>query len=231
MEVSPVSYAPAVLKPVTLTEQVASTLMGHILRGDLEPGQRLVEQQLAKNLGVGQNVVREALIALAHRGFVRRITNRGSYVTQLSYQEACQISEVRSALEERVIELIRRRMQSEAVDLAGLETLLDGMRRAAEAGDRSLFYEFDLKWHRALWALTGNEFLSETLEQVVVPLFAFFILLYVRKEGGPETLREAVEAHASVVADLRSGTDGGTQAIAELVDLSLKHHRGLVSEP
>lgn len=205
--------------------------MERILRGDLEPGQRLVEQTLARSLGVGQNVVREALIALSHRGFVRRITNRGSYVTKLSYDEACKLSEVRSALEERVIDLIHRRMRSEPLDLAPLDDQLRGMRQAAGAGDRTLFYDCDLKWHRALWALAGNEFLTEMLEQIVVPLFAFFILLYVRKQGGPGTLREAVEAHAAVVADLRSGAGNGTRAIAELVDLSLKHHRGLITEP
>jgi DNA-binding GntR family transcriptional regulator len=227
----PADAFPALLKPVPLTNQVGELIKGRILRGELRPGERLVEQQLAKSLGVGQNVIREALIDLAHHGFVRRYANRGTYVTQLTLAEARKLAEVRISLEGLAVELAARRAASEPLDWKPLEELLAQMRRYAEAGDRESFYDADLKFHQRLWELAGNEYLAQLLEQIVVPLFAFFIMLYMRKTNVTEKLLDAVEAHEKVLDALRSsGAAAGAEAMRSLVDLSLQHQKGLVSQ-
>ncbi len=221
---------PLLVKPVALTDQVGDLIKSRILRGDLKPGERLVEQQLAKSLQVGQNVVREALIDLAHHGFVRRIANRGTYVTELSLTEARKLAEVRMNLESLAVELIARRAEVEPLDWKPLEELLARMRNAAAAGDRESFYDADLKFHQRLWSLADNEYLAQLLEQIVVPLFAFFIMLYMRKTNVAEKLLDAVQAHEKVLADLKtSGAKAGAAAMRELVDLSLQHQKGLIS--
>ena len=223
--------APAeLIRAVSLTEQVAGNIRMRILKGELRPGERLVEQQLAKALGVGQNAVREALIDLAHHGFVRRVVNRGTYVTSLTFEEASKLAEVRGALETLAIELVQRRAARESIDWVPLEGLLEEMRQAAHAGDREEFYRADLSWHHELWRLAGNEHLYQLLEQVVVPLFAFFIMLYMRRDNATESFLEAVDAHQKVVNGLKTTGSAAAGAMRELVDLALKHQQGLIAQ-
>ncbi len=223
--------APApVVRAITLTEQVAANVHRRILEGALAPGERLVEQTIAREFGVGQNVVREALISLAHRGFVKRITNRGTYVTKLSYEEAQKLAEVREALEKLVCEKIEERQRTEELDLRGLSEALAGMRAAALNNDRQEFYDCDLRFHRALWALAGNEYLEAALEEIVAPLFAFFIVLFTRRNEAQSTLLEAVAAHEQLAERLTSGIGSCAEEIHNLVNLSLEDHRGLISE-
>jgi DNA-binding GntR family transcriptional regulator len=220
-----------ILKAVPLTEQVTAILKDRILRGDLRSGERIVEQQLARNLGVGQNVIREALIALAHRGFVRRVANRGTYVTKLTLREAHKLGEVRAELECLAVRLITRRMRQDVMNWAPFDEMLECMRKAAESGDREKFYDCDINFHRMLWALADNEHLSQMLEQIVVPLFAFFIMLYMRQNGATESLVESVAAHEKLISALKhSGGEAAVEAMREIVDLSLKHQQGLIAE-
>lgn len=221
----------ALLRPAPLTEQVAANIRARILKGELRPGERLVEQQLAKSLGVGQNAVREALIDLAHGGFVRRLANRGTYVTELTLEEARKMAEVRGALEGLAVELVAQRYARTPFDLGELDTPLAGMRSAAVANDREQFYACDLCFHQALWKLSGNEHLEQAAEQIVVPLFAFFIMLYMRTGSASGSFLEAVEAHEQVVRDIRSsGAGRARQSMEELVDLALKHQQGLMPD-
>ena len=111
---------------------------------------------------------------MAHQGFVKRVANRATYVTQMSLEEAQKLSVVREALESMAVEIASRRFAAGEVDAAKLETALEKMRAAAEQLDRVLFYEYDIAFHRELWRLTGNEHLEQALEQVVAPLFACF---------------------------------------------------------
>ena len=104
------------------------------------------------------------------------------------------------------------------------------MRAAAEANDRQTFYDHDLRFHRALWALAGNEYLSAALEQIVVPLFAFHIVLFMRRHAGPETLLDAVMAHEQLTETMRTGGASCAAEVRNLVNLSLQHHQGLISE-
>lgn len=224
------SAAAPIIRAITLTEQVASNICQRIVGGLLAPGERLVEQTLARELGVGQNVIREALISLAHRGFVKRFTNRGTYVTQLTFAEAQKLAEVRAPLETLVCDKIQERMRSEQLDLSELRQLLFEMRAAAQMNEQQAFHDHDLRFHQALWALAGNEYLSAALEQIVVPLFAFYIVLFVRQHAGESALLEAVEAHEKLVLALEDGGESCAAEIGNLVNLSLKHHQGLLME-
>lgn len=219
-----------VVRAITLTEQVAANIHRRILDGALAPGERLVEQTIARDLGVGQNVVREALIALAHRGFVKRITNRGTYVTKLSLEEARKLADVREALEKLVCEKIGQRLHTETLDFTDLTEALNGMRTAALSNDRQGFYDCDLRFHRALWALAGNEYLEAALEEIVAPLFAFFIVLFMRRHQAESTLLEAVSAHQRLADRIINRAGSCADEIHNLVNLSLADHKGLISE-
>ena len=86
-------------KKVSIADQIAEVLRNLIVGGDLNPGDRIVESRVAKQLGVGQPTVREALVALEHQGLVVRKTNQGCIVTTLTRSVISQILKIRGELE------------------------------------------------------------------------------------------------------------------------------------
>jgi DNA-binding GntR family transcriptional regulator len=145
-----------------------------ITSGDLSPGDRVVELRLAKQLGVGNTAVREALFELERAGLVTRIPNKGSFITKTTLEDAQQIFRVRKELEALAVELAVEHMSAPYLDM--LQGHVDAMKTAAEAGDFERFYQDDLEFHRILWQLSQNRYLASSLETLVVPLFAFFLI-------------------------------------------------------
>ena len=164
----------APIKPVTLRHRIVEIIRQAITSGDLSPGDRVVELRLAKQLGVGNTAVREALFELERAGLVTRIPNKGSFITKMSLEDAQQIFQIRKELEGLAVELALEHIS--ATDLDMLQGFVDGMRSAAETSDFERFYQNDIEFHRTLWRLSQNRYLANSLETLVVPLFAFFLL-------------------------------------------------------
>ena len=82
-----------------LRRQLADRLFEAILEGELRPGERLAEVRLARQLGVGQSTLREALQELEYRGLLTKNENRGTFVTKLTTQKVNEIYAVRLELE------------------------------------------------------------------------------------------------------------------------------------
>jgi len=164
----------APIKPVTLRNRIVEIIRQAITSGSLAPGDRIVELRLAKQLGVGNTAVREALFELERAGLVTRIPNKGSFITKMTMEDAQQIFRVRKELEGLAVELASEHISSS--DLDQLQSLVDAMKTAAETSDIERFYQNDLEFHRVLWRLSGNRYLASSLETMVVPLFAFFLI-------------------------------------------------------
>jgi DNA-binding GntR family transcriptional regulator len=162
------------LKTFTLRDRIVEVIREAITSGKLNPGDRLVELQLAKQLGVGTTAVREALFELERSGFVTRIPNKGSFINKMTSDDAQQTFRVRSELEGLAVELAVE--NATPSDFQELQHLIDAMKATAEAGDFEAFYRNDLNFHRGLWRLSRNRYLENCLEILVVPLFAFFVV-------------------------------------------------------
>jgi DNA-binding GntR family transcriptional regulator len=128
------------------------------------------------------------------------ITNKGTFVTQLTSDDVEQIQRVRRELEGLASELAQER--PEESDLVLLDKFLAEMRSAARAGDLFSFYRSDLEFHRAIWRIAGNKFLAKSLDLVVAPLFAFFIMR--TQAGSEDELLVSVDRHADIVRALRA---------------------------
>jgi DNA-binding GntR family transcriptional regulator len=182
------------LEPVSKKDRIVEALREAIIRGDLEPGTLLVETRIAQQFGVGQPLVREALIELEHAGFVQRVPYRGTYVTKLSAEDIENIFRLRAELEGIAAAWAKERATLK--EIAELRKLVTRMQRSAEDLDLERFYEDDLAFHRAIWKIAGNPYLTESLERVVIPLFAFFVMKNPRVRG---TYEESARAHAKIV--------------------------------
>jgi len=137
------------------------------------------------------------------QGFVTRVTNRGTFVTQLSKEDISQILRVRAELEGLAAELLEQRATES--DVAALKAIVDEMRTAAANNDLERFYRCDLQFHRTIWSLSGNRHLVKALDLTVVPLFAFFIMK--NPSDSVEALLESVEWHSRIVKAIASGHD------------------------
>ncbi|MCI0662949.1 MAG: GntR family transcriptional regulator [Acidobacteria bacterium] len=220
-----------VIKPIRLTDQILEAIKEQIFARRLNPGDRVVEQKIAREMGVGQNAVREALIELSHLGFVRRIPNVGTFVTELTQADAEKLSPVRTALETLVIDLLALRLQREDLDLGEAEELLRKMRESAVSRDIVSFFNYDMQFHRLLWRLADNEYLDQLLEQIVVPLFAFFIMLNIHPLDRADLFIESVEYHEKVLGALRSHSPiKAHEAICQLLEISLRQQHEIISE-
>ena len=200
------------IKTVTLRHRIAEVIRRAIRSGNLGPGDRLVELRLARQLGVGSTAVREALFELERAGLVTRIPNKGSFITKMTFEDAQQIFRVRRELEGLAVELAAEHMS--APDLDVLQGLVDAMKAAAETSDIERFYQADLEFHRALWRLSNNRYLASSLETVVVPLLAFF-LIRTRSDYRVDLLGSA-QRHCQLLDSFRIGDRVRDHMVASL---------------
>jgi DNA-binding GntR family transcriptional regulator len=162
------------IEPLSLSERVMNALKDAFFSGDLKPGDAIVERDLARQMKVGTPVVREALISLQGQGFVRRITNTGTFVTQFSVDEVRQLYMLRVEMEVLAFQWARPRVTEP--ELRELGRLIGTVVEAGERGNRREFLERDYAFHRRCWVLSGNSYLAETLDRLMAPLFAFVVL-------------------------------------------------------
>jgi DNA-binding GntR family transcriptional regulator len=137
-----------------LREQIKDILLERILRGELEPGERLVETRLARELGTSQAPVREALRDLQLLRLVESEPFRGARVRAVDDERLLPVFPVRMALEDLAAREAARRAGG---DVSALEDELEAMRAAAAAGDWRTQISHDLAFHRAVVELAENE--------------------------------------------------------------------------
>jgi DNA-binding GntR family transcriptional regulator len=208
----PMNIPTTPIKPVTLSHRIVEIIRQAITSGDLGPGDRIVELRLAKQLGVGNTAVREALFELERAGLVTRIPNKGSFITKMTWEDAQQIFRIRKELESLAVELALEHISATGLDL--LQGFVDGMKTAAETSDFERFYQNDLEFHRTLWRLSQNRYLASSLETLVVPLFAF-LLIRTRLDYRVDLLGSA-HHHHQLLDTIRNGHGVKDRMIASL---------------
>jgi DNA-binding GntR family transcriptional regulator len=159
------------IKRLSAPQAAAQAIREAIVTGVLKPGERLVEQKMAASLGIGQPTIREALKELEYQGIVRKLPHRGTYVAELSRNDYRRISEVRIALESLAVENAARNLTSEAE--AKLRASVEEMEAAAQTLDIATWNRADEAFHRVVWALADNSYLSEVLEAMMFRLSVF----------------------------------------------------------
>lgn len=178
-------------------DRVVLAIREAIVSGRMQPGDAIVEGRVARQLGVGQPLVREALIDLEHQGFVQRVPYKGTSVTKLSPADVEQIQDLRIEMESLVVE--RARVRVAPADLKEMREIVEAMRQAATQKDLARFNDHDLAFHRALWQLAGNRYLADALERAVVPLLTYF---YLQSGHVSETHVKSVRDHEDIVEAL-----------------------------
>ena len=180
-------------------EGVRLHLLQAIFGGKYPPGSPLRETGLARELGVSQATVREALHRLAHSGLVTRTSNVGTAVTRLSPTGVQERMELRSLLEVRAALLAAQRIGPK--EIAEMERRLAVFSGFMNSDSYFESAQADLSFHRYIWECSGNQTLYSLLDQLTMPLVAFasIVLSYCR-----EHLIDVVHAHQPMLDALRA---------------------------
>jgi DNA-binding GntR family transcriptional regulator len=141
-----------------LAERVKDRILPWILEGELAPGSRIVETRVARQLGMSQAPVREALRGLATLGFVEMEPYRGARVRKPSAKELIQAMEVRAELEAMAGRLAASRSDDDLVK--DLERLFSEMMEAADAGNAHDHAVKNTAFHARIVEASGNETLA-----------------------------------------------------------------------
>ena len=201
------------LQPVSKKTQVVTTLKDAILSGNLQPGDQIVEGKLAQQLGVGQGLIREALIELEHQGFVQRSPFSWTQVTTFTNEDAEQIYEIRIKVEPLAFTLAAKK--ASPGEVGELRDLTAKAREGAASQDLAVFFEKHLAYRRRVWDLSGNRFLKETLERLVAPLYALYLMRSnFNREGMFQTIEDCLVHQEDT---LRAFEAGNSQEVAHIV--------------
>jgi len=196
-----------------LRDVVFKTLRQAILRGELEPGERLMEIQLAERLGVSRTPIREAIRKLELEGLVLMIPRKGAEVAKISESNLRDVLEVRRSLEELAIDLACQRMTEE--ELEELKVTQQKFALAIRNGDAMQIAETDERYHEIIYDSTKNARLVQILNNLREQMYRYR-LEYIKDEDKRQVL--LVEHERILKAISLRHVQEAKQAIREHID-------------
>jgi GntR family transcriptional regulator, rspAB operon transcriptional repressor len=140
----------------SVTEQVFELLYGQVVELLLPPGTKLSEVDVAKQMGVSRQPVRDAFYRLSQQGFLQIRPQRATVVTHISEQGVMQARFIRTALEMETVRAAASRLSDD--HLASLDELVERQISAIESGDKMLFHGLDDEFHRQICIMSDHEF-------------------------------------------------------------------------
>lgn len=196
-----------------LRDVVFNTLREAILRGELKPGERLMEIRLANKLGVSRTPIREAIRKLELEGLVLMIPRKGAEVAQITEKSLRDVLEVRRALEDLAVQLACLRMSSQT---------LEDLKAAAKAfeeilGDEDItaVAEADVKFHDVIYMATNNQRLISLLNNLREQMYRYRVEYLKKKECHKQLLWE----HQEIIRAIEEGEiDVATQVTKQHID-------------
>jgi DNA-binding GntR family transcriptional regulator len=204
-----------------LHEQVAMRLRQMLVEGEIAPGAKLNERELAQVLQVSRTPLREAIKMLAAEGLVELLPNRGAVAVSLGEQDIMDTFEVMAGLEGLSGELAAQRITAE--ELAEIKAMHFEMLAAYTRADLSAYYRINAQIHAAINAAAKNPVLTGTYQQLNARLQA----LRFRSNQDGEKWRRAVQEHEQMIDALTRRDPAAMRTV--LVD-HLHHKRDVVIE-
>lgn len=192
----------------TMSEQTAANLRESIIRGSIQPGTKITESELAEQLDVSRNVVREAVLMLTSEGLMIKECNRYTKVVDFTEKDIVGIFDVRIAVEKAAL----KRCISNPGFCDSLEPYSEKIESIMKKTDKDyaeLMYA-DIAFHNFIVVSSGNRWLHDTWERIVGPME---MLLYKHMNE----LQAMKCSHNSLIEIIRGGN---YQKISEAIE----HH-------
>ncbi len=201
---------------MTLKGHVVEQIRNAILSGAFQPGERMNEVRLAKQLKVSRIPVREALGQLQEQGLVMNKPRRGMFVISLSEEDVQRINSLRILLESEAIKLCKANMTPTIAKR--LEILVERMEDHSKRTDLEASV-LDLEFHRTMWAHSGNPYLEKSLNSIVTVLFAHQALAYMKVDSPPKWPLD----HHRALLNVLLGTSESSPELAMVKHLRVRY--------
>ena len=195
-----------VQRPVPLRQSVYDALIDLIVGGELPPGQHLVETDIARQLGVSRQPIREALHRMEAEGWVDLRPSQGAFVHIPTDSEVDELLDVRALLEAETARLAAR--NADAEQIVALRELWKRGTAAAEAGDLAAAVVFNTEFHAEVAALAGNSVLADLAGSVSRRVRWYYRLVAPARGHG------SWSEHAELIDAIEAHDEDGAQVLA-----------------
>ena len=196
-----------------LRDVVFNTLRQAILRGELQPGERLLEIHLADKLGVSRTPIREAIRKLELEGLVLMIPRKGAVVAEITEKSLRDVLEVRRALEELAMKLACEKILDE--EIKELKVAAKEFEDALKTGDVTVYAEADVKFHDIIYRTTDNQRLIQLLYNLREQMYRYRVE-YLKRDDSHDTL---LAEHQYIIETLeKRNADEAIKAICAHID-------------
>jgi DNA-binding GntR family transcriptional regulator len=193
---------PANSKPInrfSMREEVYNTLLNWIMEGELRPGEKILDKDLAEKMGVSRTPVREALRRLEDKDLVESSANRWTRVAEISLGEPEMIYPILWTLEElAVAQAIENLSTTEFNKMAAINTVLD---RALDDGDPVAASRADAQFHDVYIERSNNPFLINILQDLKIRYRRVEVTYF----AGSACAKDSVAEHSLILEALKSG--------------------------
>ena len=181
-----------------LRDVVFQTLRGAILKGDLKPGERLMELQLASKLGVSRTPIREAIRMLEQEGLAVTIPRKGAEVADITEKSLRDVLEVRKALEELAVQLACEKITQE--ELEELEKAGENFKKVLNRSkDITEVAEADVRFHDVIYMATDNQKLIHLLNKLREQMYRYRVE-YLKN---PDVHEQLIQEHEEIVYHIK----------------------------
>ncbi len=193
-----------------LRDVVFKTLRQGILKGDLKPGERLMEIHLAERLGVSRTPIREAIRMLELEGLVTMVPRKGAEVARISKQDLRDVLEVRRSLDSLAVSLACRRItEEEKVLLSEAEREFE---RSIETKDATAIAEADVKFHDVILRASKNGRLIQMVSNLAERVYRYR-LEYIKDLRNHAGL---IEEHRNIMRFIGQGDVTNACSVSEM---------------
>jgi DNA-binding GntR family transcriptional regulator len=180
-----------------------------IINGVLKPRERLMEIQLADELGVSRTPIREAFRKLELEGFIVMVPRKGAYVADISFKDIADVFEIRAALEGLASALAAERITDE--ELEEMERLLVEKAEAIGNNDMERLVEVDTKFHEAIYRASRNQRLFTIINNLREQIQRF----RTQSLSYPGRMNQSLDEHRSIVEAIQSRDTALARQVAQ----------------
>lgn len=198
----------ALTAPPNLVERVHEALLGEIAAGRLPPGERIIQEQLARELGVSRQPVQQALVLLRRQGVLREAPGRGLIVAALEPDEVEHMYEVRAVLEGLACRLAAERGAERAARQG--PALIDAGRKAVASGQVARMVAADMRFHEFIYGLSANPLIAPTMATHWTTMQRLMGEVVTRDE----TPRDIWDQHEAILDVIAAGDGTKAEALA-----------------
>lgn len=180
-----------------LREVIFTTIREAIIMGELKPGERLMEVQLAEKMGVSRTPVREAIRKLELEGLVNMVPRKGAHVARLSAKDIMDVLEIRASLDGLATALATQRIGDD--ELRELKHIQSQFENYVEKDNLQGIVKKDVEFHDVIYRASQNDKLIQIVSNLREQVYRFRVIYLKDFSSTKEVIKEHMEIYKAIV--------------------------------